>query len=155
MRTFAYGFLLFVTCLAAGERISNYNQLGVDWMQKFYTAFDSNPRANLRDFYDESILVYNGDILYGVDRIMEKYNNISTVVKRNITTADFAPTNDAGFIVNVFGRILFSVSENNTSQWFNEMLVFKPRVTAFFIQNQQFRTSRLSIANDTDILRFV
>jgi Nuclear transport factor 2 (NTF2) domain len=155
MRTFTYGFLLFVTCLATGERIPNYNQLGVDWMQKLYAASDSTPRASLRDFYDDSVLVYNGETLYGVDKIMEKYNNISTVVKRNITTADCSPTNDAGFIVNVFGKILFNVSENGTSQWFNEMLVFKPRVTAFYIQNQQFRTSRLPTSIETDVLRFV
>lgn len=157
MKTVAVGVLLFITCLATGQRVQNFNQVGLEWMQKFYAAFDSTPRGALRDFYDgsDSILVFNGEILYGVDKIMEKYNNISTVVKRNVTSTDFQPTNDGGVIVNVFGKILLTVNVNDNASWFNEMFVFKPRVTAFFIQNHQFRMSRMLGNNDTDVLHFV
>lgn len=160
-------FLLFVV-IVAGQRIPNYSQAGKTFVQQYYTLFDSPQKTSVRDFYDDSVLVTGGEIFIGVDAIMQKYTFMLPVGQRNISTLDCQPTNDAGVIVNVFGRISFNdsskiVSGNNnwlnSSIWFNEMFVLKPRVTSFFIQNQHFRSSVWNLTsnsvNNSDGLVFV
>jgi Nuclear transport factor 2 (NTF2) domain len=152
MKTVAFKVLLVFVVLAAGERIQNYNQAGQTFVQQYYLLFDQPQRIGIREFYDsnDSILVINGEIFLGVDLIWQKFTTISPFSQRNVTTIDCQPTNDAGVIVNVFGRISLNISSsivfgnrnaNGTMTWFNEMFVLKPRVTSFYIQNQYFRTS--------------
>jgi hypothetical protein len=111
-------------------------------MNQFYALYDNDAaRTNLRDFYDanDSILVYAGEIFYGVDKIIAKYSNLPRVVERNITTSDYQPTNDAGVILNIFGRLKMQDASNKS--YYSEMFIIKPRVTAFYIQHHHFRFS--------------
>lgn len=156
MRAIIVALVLLVTSLSVmSDRIGNFNQVGMELMQKYYAAFDANlpKRSEVKDLYDavDSYLVYAGESFIGVDKIMEKFNSVLNVVARNITSSDSQPTNDGGVIMNVFGRIS---SVDNTLLYFTEMFVIKPRVTSFFIQNQQFRSSKI-VSNTSDVLHFV
>lgn len=149
-------FLSSLTC----DRIFNYKQVGLTFMQQYYTIFDNNLlRSGVKDFYDgnDSILIAGSEIYFGADKIMERLNIITAVVSRNVTTSDSQPTNDGGVIVNVYGRILYSDTASNWTPHFTEMFILKPRVTSFFIQNQHLRTAIITnnINNNTDSLRFV
>lgn len=160
--------LLFVV-FVSGQRIPNYKEAGKAFVLQYYTVFDSPQRPSVKDFFEsnDSILVSGGDIFYGVDAIMPKFATSAIVAQRNITASDCQPTNDAGIIVNVFGRILYNDTAivgltptgNSTSIWFHEMFVLKPRVTSFFIQNQHFRASVWNMTsasmNYSEGLRFV
>lgn len=147
----------FVNC----DRIFNYKQVGLTFMQQYYSLFDNNLlRSGVKDFYDgnDSILIAGSEIYFGADKIMERLNIITAVVSRNVTTSDSQPTNDGGVIVNVYGRILYSDTASNwTTPHFTEMFILKPRVTSFFIQHQHLRTAIITnnINNNTDSLRFV
>lgn len=169
MKTIALKVFLLFTVLVTGQRIQNYNQAGKAFVQQYYTLFDGPQRVGVRDFYDDSILVTGGEILIGVEAIMQKFAMMLAVGQRSVSNMDCQPTNDAGVIVNVFGRISFNDSmkivtpnhanASNSSIWFNEMFVLKPRVTSFFIQNQHFRSSvwnmTSSTMNNSDGLIFV
>lgn len=114
----------------------------------------------MKDFYDinDSVLIYAGELFYGVDKIMDKFNSLSKIASRNITASDFQPTSDAGVILNIFGKVLFNDINNNMTLFFTEMFVLKPRVTAYYIQNQYYRSSGIyngTGAYNTDGLHFV
>jgi hypothetical protein len=160
-------FLLFVVC-TTGQRISTYKEQGIAFVKQYYLLFDSVQRPSVRDFYEnvDSILVYGDSMYLGADAIMQKYATSTTVGQRNISATDCQPTNDAGIIINVVGKLSFNDSglnersrTLNSTLWFNEMFVLKPRVTAFFIQNQHFRSSVWNISsasmNYSDVLIFV
>lgn len=168
MTTIALKAFLLYAVIVTGQRIPNYNQAGKAFVQQYYTLFDSAQKSSVRDFYDDSVLLTGGEIFIGVDAIMQKYMSMVIISQRNISNLDCQPTNDAGVIVNVFGRISFNdsskiVSGNNnwinSSIWFNEMFVLKPRVTSFFIQSQHFRSSVWNMTsnsmNNSDGLVFV
>lgn len=128
-------------------------------MKLYYSTFDSTlTRKNLQDLYEinNSIVIYGGDIFFAVDKIMERLSSVPNIIQRNISSTDYQPTNDAGVIVNVFGKILTN-EINANSTYFTEMFVLKPKVTAFYIQNQQYRQSSLitSANNLSEGLRFV
>lgn len=156
-------FLILVTSVTC-DRITNYKQVGQTFVQKYYALFDNILfRAGVKDFYDssDSILVSGTDIFFGSDKIMERLNVVSSVVQRNVTATDCQPTNDAGVIMNVFGKILSSDTTSNWTPFFTEMFVIKPKVTSYYIQSQYFRstvifnsTTNMSI-NIIDGLRFV
>lgn len=148
---------LLATTLVTCQQIVNYNQVASAFVQQYYSAFDNAAqRQTVQSFYDvNSVLLYNGVLFIGVDRIMTKFTSVSTIIKRTILFSDYQPTNDAGVIVNVLGRILTS-DPNANSTFFNEMLVLKPRATGYYIQNQQFRQSMVtSNGNIADGLHFV
>lgn len=158
MHTLYIQILLLSTCYVSMERIQGYNQIGMTFMKQFYAIYDNDSsRTNLRDLYDtnDSILVYHGEIFYGLDKIITKYTNLAKVVERNITTADFQPTNDAGVILNIFGRIMLKDATNKS--YYSEMFVIKPRVTAYYIQHHHFRFSGIwaQQGNNSDGLIFV
>lgn len=161
MKAITVNFFLILTSFVACDRISNYKQVGQAFIQQYYTLFDNVLlRSGVKDLYDgnDSILIIGTDIFYGAEKIMERLNMVSPVVQRNVTSADCQPTNDAGVIVNVYGRILFTDSVGNWTPHFIEMFVLKPRVTSYFIQNQHFRSTIVTNStnnNNTDSLRFV
>lgn len=161
-------FLLFFIALVMGERMQNYNQAGKSFVQQYYAIFDSTQRTNVRNFYEnnDSVLVASGNIFFGVDAIVQKLTSMVIITQRNITAMDCQPTNDAGIVVNIAGRFSFidtlkvvNTNATNATLWFNEMFVLKPRVTSFFIENQQFRTSvwnmTTALMNNSDGLIFV
>ena len=156
MKLIAYVVLLFTTFVNC-ERISNFNQVGQAFVQQYYALFDNNfQRAGIRSFYDtsDSALVYASALYFGSDSIMNRLSSVSNVVQRNISSVDSQPTNDAGVIVNVFGRIIYSDTVSNYAPSFDEMFILKPKLNSWYIQNQYVRTS-LILMNSIDGLRFV
>ena len=157
--TFIFGFLMLITSFVSCQRITNFAEAGSNFMKLYYSTFDSTlTRKNLQDLYEinNSIVIYGGDIFFAVDKIMERLSSVPNIIQRNISSTDYQPTNDAGVIVNVFGKILTN-EINANSTYFTEMFVLKPKVTAFYIQNQQYRQSSLitSANNLSEGLRFV
>lgn len=163
MKAIKVGLLLLLTSFVTCEQNPNYLQIGRGFVQQFYAYYDvAFQRSSVRSFYDinESVLLYAGELFQGADKIMEKFTaGVSNVVQRNITFTDVQPTNDAGMIINVFGRILYS--DSTAANWtphFTEMFVIKPRFTMYYIQNQHFRSSvavNSSSISINDGLRFV
>lgn len=155
MRVIDIGLFLFMMGIVKTQRITNFIQVGRAFMDSFYKNFDGDQRMNLKDVYDnvDSYLVFRGDIFIGTDKIIEKFNTLPRVLQRNVSFADFQPTNDAGVILNINGKILFNDPLNNSTMFFSEMFVLKPKVTAYFIQNHHFRSS--GMYNNTDGLHFV
>lgn len=157
MKPIVITFLLLFTGFIACERISNFNQVGQAFVQQYYAFFDNlAQRASVRNFYDvtDSVLVFSGSLFYGADAIMNRLSSVPNVVLRNVSSIDSQPTNDAGVIVNIFGRILFSDTVSNYTPSFSEMFVLKPRVNSYYIQNQYVRSSSI-VLSITDGLRFV
>lgn len=163
MKAIKVGLLLLLTSLVMCEQNPNYLQIGRSFVQQYYAYFDiAFQRTSVRSFYDinDSVLMYAGELFQGADKIMEKFTGgVSNVVQRNITFTDVQPTNDAGMVLNVFGRILYTDSTaSNWTPYFTEMFVIKPRFTMYYIQNQHFRSSvgvNNSMISINDGLRFV
>lgn len=146
MRAITFLFLVVFVSLVSMQRITNYVQVGTNFVQQYYASFDNDYlRLNVQDFYDtvDSVLVYGSGIYFGADQILNKFKNVTTVIQRNISATDCQPTNDTGVIVNVYGRILYkSVNNfNNNSLFFTEMFVLKPRLSAYYVQNQHHRAT--------------
>lgn len=167
MKTAAVNFFLLFVALAKGQRMPNFNQTGITFVQQYYTQFDGPLRTSVRTFYEntDSVLVSGGEIFYGADAIIQKFSSMMAITQRNIIATDCQPTKDAGLIINVFGRVAFNdpsktlSSNSNSTVWFNEMFVLKPRVTSLYVENQYFRASVWNMTststNNSNFLVFV
>lgn len=155
MRVIGVGLFLLLASSVKTERISNFVQVAKAFIDTYYRNFDGDQRSVLKDVYDsvDSYVVFRGEVLIGADKILEKYNTLPRVQQRNVSYSDSQPTTDSGVILNVFGKILFNDPSNNSPQPFTEMFVLMPRVSAYYVQNQYFRSS--GAQNNTDGLHFV
>lgn len=148
-------FTLILVTVVLTQRIANYNQVGKTFIDSYYKNFDGDQRTLLKDVYDnfDSYVVFRGEVMMGADKIIERFNTLPRVAQRNISFTDFQPTSDSGVILNVFGKIMFNDPLNNSTLFFSEMIVLKLKVTAYYVQNQYFRSS--GMYNNTDGLHFV
>lgn len=149
-----------VIALATSQQISDYVQVGANFVQLYYSTFDNavTRQQNIRNLYSSSSnLAYGGVVISGVENILQRFNTVPNVIQRNISSTDSQPTNDAGVIINVFGKMLTGdVNAPGSSVFFTEMFYIKPKVTAFVIQNQQFRQSSGNVPSAVaDSLHFV
>lgn len=147
--------------LVTSQQNPNYVQIGANFVQLYYSTFDNTVtrQQNIRNLYSSSSnLAYGGVVISGVENILQRFNTVPNVIYRNISSTDSQPTNDAGVIINVFGKMLTGdVNAPGSSVFFTEMFYIKPRVTAFVIENQQFRQSLITnvTVGTADGLHFV
>lgn len=149
-----------VIALVTSQQIHDYVQVGANFVQLYYSTFDNavTRQQNIRNLYSSSSnLAYGGVVISGVENIVQKFNTVPNVIQRNISSTDSQPTNDAGVIINVFGKMLTGdANAPGSSVFFTEMFYIKPKVTAFVIQNQQFRQSSGNVSSAVaDSLHFV
>lgn len=151
---------LLVIALVTSQQIPNYVQVGANFIQLYYSTFDNavTRQQNIRNLYSSSSnLAYGGVVISGVENIVQRFETVPNVIQRNISSTDSQPTNDAGVIINVFGKLLTGdVNAPGSSVFFTEMFFIKPKVTSFVIQNQQFRQSAGNVTSAVaDSLHFV
>lgn len=121
--------------------MASEQQLGEQFVQYFYSTFDTN-RANLRQLYTpDSMLTYEDTTLSGVDAIMEKYANLKfNTCKHEVQSLNVQPTNAAsqnGVVVFCNGKFFIDDSPNPLN--FAQMFHLIKANNTYFIINELFR----------------
>ena len=84
--------------------MANFQEVGQQFLQHYYSVFDTN-REQLSALYtNESMLTFEGEQKLGTQQILEKLGSFNSV-KHNIVSYDFQPTVNNGIIAFVNGDL--------------------------------------------------
>ncbi|KAJ3500763.1 hypothetical protein NLJ89_g9645 [Agrocybe chaxingu] len=120
--------------------MADINAIAKQFVDFYYSTFDSN-RAGLAPLYrDHSMLTFEGTPTQGVASIKEKLEGLPfSKVQHKVTTLDAQPSspNVASLIVSVTGLLLVDDSENPLN--FSQVFQLIPDGSSYYVFNDIFR----------------
>jgi len=119
----------------------NPEVIAKQFVQHYYTNFESN-RTKLATLYqDHSMLTFEGDKFQGRNNIMKKLTNLNIQsIKHQVTSFDVQPTVGNGLIVFVCGNL--AVDQNQNALKFAEVFTLQPipnQPGGYYVLNDVFR----------------
>uniref|UniRef100_A0A0G4I329 Nuclear transport factor 2 n=1 Tax=Chromera velia CCMP2878 TaxID=1169474 RepID=A0A0G4I329_9ALVE len=120
--------------------MTDFTSVGTQFVQHYYTTFDSN-RAALEPLYsDQSMLTFEEQQCLGRAQIIEKLKSLPfQTVKHQIVKCDCQPTVNNGVIVFVTGNLMVDQEQNplKFAQVFH--LAVNPNGQGYYCHNDLFR----------------
>ncbi|RIA91234.1 nuclear transport factor 2 [Glomus cerebriforme] len=118
--------------------MSDLNNLATQFVQYYYSVFQSD-RNNLKPLYrDDSMLTFEGAPFKGVNDIIGKLTSLPfQQVAHRIATLDAQPSINNGIIVMVTGELLIDQETNATR--FSQAFQLIPEGSTYWVLNDVFR----------------
>jgi hypothetical protein len=116
--------------------MSDFQTIGNQFVQHYYTTIDSN-RANLASLYsNESMLSFEGEQFLGTESIMGKLAGLPSL-QHAATTFDFQPTVNNGIIAFVTGQI--AIDGGNPMMFVQIFHLAVGGAAGYYVYNDIFR----------------